>query len=210
MESAGLTESASPPAPPEASALDANERSFCETYYRLHPRLLAVAERYVDHDTARDAESQVLLRFWRKWPELSEEQRADQYIVRAVRNEAIDALKAQGAWTSIDDMEVEEQIDRQTAADHDATSRAVSVAEVLEETLAVMPPGRRAVLRLLNEERLTYKEAAEALGLSLGTIKTHYRLAMADLRAAYARAGHRVNQPPRALLTDPNGGSAHD
>jgi len=210
MESAGLTESASPPAPPEASALDANERSFCETYYRLHPRLLAVAERYVDHDTARDAESEVLLDVWRRWPNLDASQRSDEYIIRAVRYKAIDALKAQGAWTSIDDVEVEEQIDRQTAADHDATSRAVSVAEVLEEALAVMPPGRRAVVRLLNEERLTYKEAAETLGLSFGTIKTHYRLAMAELRAAYARAGHRVNQPPRALLTDPNGGSAND
>lgn len=207
-ESAGLVAAAPPPATPDASDLDAHERSFCEVYYRLHPRLLAVAERYVDRETACDAESQVLLKFWRMWPGLSPEKRADRYIVQAVKNEAIDALKAQGVWTSIED--AEEEVDRQTAADHDATSRAESVAEVLEEALAVMSPGRRTVVRLLNDDRLTYNEAAKALGVSLGTIKTQYRLAMAQLRAAYARAGHRVAQTPRALLTDPNGGADHD
>lgn len=209
-KSADRVATASPSAPPDASALDADEQSFCETYYRLHPRLLAVAERYVDHETARDAESDVLLRFWRKWPGLSAEQRSDRYIERAVRNQAIDALKAQGVWTSIEDVEVEEEVDRQTAADHEATSRAESVADVLEETLDAMPRARRAVLRLLREDRMTYMEAAKELGVSFGTIKTHYRLAMADLRAAYARAGHRVARGPRALLTDPNGGADHD
>lgn len=206
-ESAGLSAAAPPPAPPDASGLDADERSFCEVYYRLHPRLLAVAERFVDPETARDAESEALLKVWRIWPRLGAERRTDRYIVQAVRNAAIDALKAQDDSIHIDD--VEEEAEQQTAVDHDATERAQSVKDVLTETLATMPPGRRAVLRAINEERLTYKDAAALLGLSLGTIKTHYRLAMAQLRAAYTRAGYRVAQPPRALLTDPSAGDSN-
>lgn len=208
MESAGLVAAAPPAAPLDASGLDADERSFSEFYYRLHPTLLKVAERYVDPETARDAESSVLLDLWRRWAQLDAGQRSDEYVIRAVRYKAIDALKRQRAFTYLD--EAEEAVDRQTADEHDAAVGAASVREVLEETLAAMPPGRRAVLRYFYEERCTYQEAATALGLHLGTIKTHYRLAMADLRAAFVRAGHRVIQGPRALLPDPKGGADHD
>ena len=111
--------SARPSAPPDNAGLDQHERSFCEVYYRLHPRLLAVAERYLDRETARDTESETLLDLWRRWPQLTAEQRADEYVFRTE-----------------------------------------SLTEVLEAALAAMPPGRRAVVRLLNEERLTYKAAA--------------------------------------------------
>ena len=95
-ESAGLVAAAPPSAPPDNAGLDAHERSFCEVYYRLHPRLLAVAERYVDRETARDVRSESMLDFWRRWPQLTAEQRADAYLFRAVKNTAFDALKAQG------------------------------------------------------------------------------------------------------------------
>lgn len=207
----GLTVAATPATPlmpRDVSDLTEDERSFCEVFYRLDSRLLKVAERYVDPQTAQDARSEVLLRFWRRWPQLSEEQRADRYIVQAVKHAALDALKARGAWTSLD--EAEDEVERKAAEDYDAAASAASLQDLLDHTLAAMPPRRRAVLELLSEERVTYQQAAKALGISFGTIKTHYRLALAQLRGAYAKAGYLVEDAPRALLAAPTEGTGRD
>ena len=52
--------------------------------------------------------------------------------------------------------------------------------------------------------------AAEAMGLSVGTINTHMRLANKDLRTAFTRAGFRIENFQPAQLLAPKGDATND
>jgi RNA polymerase sigma-70 factor (ECF subfamily) len=184
------------------------EQLFCEAYYRLHGRLLDHAERFLDREAARDAAAEAMAQVWYRWPMLTAEQRGDPYFFRAVHNNVIDALKADSGLVSLEDAEPElEQL--AASAEPDQTGRDTA-ADVLDATLAAMPRRRREVFLLVREECLTYKEAAEALGLSESTINTHMHLAAGDLRAAFTRAGFRIANAQPARLPSPKGGATND
>ena len=66
--------------------------------------------------------------------------------------------------------------------------------EEVEEVLAAMaelPPAYRAALTLRHMQQLSYQEVADALGIPIGTVKTHLHRARAALKAKLA--ARRVN-----------------
>jgi RNA polymerase sigma-70 factor (ECF subfamily) len=62
---------------------------------------------------------------------------------------------------------------------------AVSREEVQEvlDAMAELPPAYRAALTLRHMQELSYQEVADALGIPLGTVKTHLHRARAALKA---------------------------
>jgi RNA polymerase sigma-70 factor (ECF subfamily) len=69
-----------------------------------------------------------------------------------------------------------ERLDARLAAD--ATSREVAAA------IAALDPGQRDVVLLVTWAELTYDQAAEALGIAEGTVRSRMNRARARLRAA--------------------------
>jgi len=63
--------------------------------------------------------------------------------------------------------------------------RREEVAEVVA-AMAELPPAYRAALTLRHMQQLSYQEVADALGLPLGTVKTHLHRARAALKARIA------------------------
>ena len=49
--------------------------------------------------------------------------------------------------------------------------------------MALLPPAYRAALTLRHMQQLSYQEVSEALGIPLGTVKTHLHRARAALKA---------------------------
>lgn len=174
-------------APPRLPAETDLEQLFREAYLRLHGRLIDHAERFLDSEAAADAVAQAMQELWERWPRLTPEQRNDKYIFGIVHHIVFDQLRAQGEFVSLEEAEAE--LDRQVERGVVAASRRDTAAEVLDEVLLHMPPRRREVLLLIKEEGFAYKEVAEILGVSEGTVNTHYRLAMETLRAAFVNAG---------------------
>jgi RNA polymerase sigma-70 factor (ECF subfamily) len=71
--------------------------------------------------------------------------------------------------------------------------RAEEVSEVLA-AMAELPPQYRAALTLRHLQQLSYQEVADALGIPLGTVKTHLHRARGQLRARLeARARRRTS-----------------
>ena len=189
------------------------ERVFAETYQRLHGSLLDFAERMVGKENARDVVGDAVLALWINLHSLTPGTLTDNYFFAAVRNRAYKVLDENMEIVSLEDAEIELERMAVREAGSSYGTRGDLRADVLDAALAAMPPRRRAVLLLVKEQGFGYEEAAEILGLSIGTINTHIRLANQHLRAAFERAGFRIINPqPRRLLSNrsPKGDATND
>ncbi len=196
-------------APPLQALAPELEELFLEAYRRLHGRVLDHAERFLDKDDASDAVGEAMSALWRRWRTLAPEKRTDQYVFGVVHYCVFAKLRERKEFVALDDAESE--LDRVVMNAAEERSGRDAIAEVLDETLAAMPPRRREVFLLIREESFTYREAAEVLGVSEGSINTHMRLANEQLRRAFTRAGFRIALPkPPARLPSPMGGADND
>lgn len=184
---------------PVLQADDAFERMFMEVYERVHDRAIDHAQRFLDKDEARDAFHAAMSDIWQRWKKLQPEQRSEAYCLGAVHRQAIKHARRNRRFVS--DHEVEEELAELVVGEIEAITRATTAADVLDATINSMPMRRREVLLLIHHFRFTYMEVAELLGLSLGTVKTHLRLACNDVRAAFRDRGFRLAQGdvPRLL-----------
>lgn len=184
------------------------DQLFIEAYHRLHGRLLDRAERFLDREEARDAEADAVADVWQRWPYLRPDQRSDEYFFRALHNAVIDAIRTRHPNVSLED--AEDELELSVARSAEMPSRTDTAADVLDLALATMSRRKREVLLLIREERFSYEQAAEALGLSTGTINRHYRLAMDHIRAAFTHAGFRIADLKPARLPSPERGISND
>ena len=196
-------------APPTPLATVDLEQLFVEAYQRLHGPVLNHAERFLSTDDACDAVGDAMAALWYRWPRLTpEQQQSEGYVFGVVHHCVFAKLRETSPLVSLED--AERELDRQAmAALPDLTGRDTA-ADVLDAALAAMPPRRREVLLLVYEHSFTYQEAAEALGLAVGSIKKHMYLAVEDLRAAFTRAGFRIASPQPARLPSPKGEVTND
>jgi RNA polymerase sigma factor (sigma-70 family) len=67
-------------------------------------------------------------------------------------------------------------------AQPDSGLEAAELRERIEATLAAMPAGMREAFLLVREDELSYREAAERLGVAVGTVHTQLSRANALLR----------------------------
>ena len=164
--------------------LKAFERVF-KDYYAL---MCSVAMDYVnDSAVCQTLTEDVLLNLWEKRAELDITTSLRAYLLRAVRNKCIDHLRAgrqsAGVLGYYDSME---GAFGYTMADgEDLFERLVSdeLEVLLEQAIAEMPEERRRVFMMVRMESRTYQEAADALGISVNTVKYHMKKAHAELQA---------------------------
>lgn len=184
------------------------ERSFSAVYVRLHAPLHAYAERFLDRDSARDAVADATVKLWKRWGDLTEEQRTDRYFFRAVHN-AVLTIKHRGAnKLSLEDGE--DELDVRAEKEFVVETGRDATYAVLDAAIAALPPRRREALLLVKEQSYSFAEAAEILGLRLDTIGTHVRLGLAQLRDAFRRAGFTIEDRRRAPSRSLEGGDTND
>lgn len=175
------------------------ERAWSEIYERLYPRFLRAAERVLDADAAEEAVQDGLFRAFERWPTLAPENRTDAYIRTAVWSRVVNECIRQQRHVEYT-LELEEQEAVPVLRPHDADG-GDDVAMIVDETIAAMPPQRRAVYVLFHEEGLTIREAAEALGIGYETARTHMKLANVWLKKHMPKAlqGYQLGRSHREL-----------
>lgn len=184
---------------PGLLATTSAERIWAEIYERLYPRMFRGAARVLDGDAAEEAVQEGLCRAFENWPTLAPEQRTDAYIRTAVWSRVINELNRQGRHVEYTE-ELEEQGAVPVLRAHDSDGKD-DVAMIVDETIAAMPPQRRAVYVLVHEEGLTIREAGETLGIGYESARTHIKLANAWLAKQLPKAlhGYRLGRGPREL-----------
>ena len=121
-----------------------------------------------DHHDAEDLVQSALIKVVPKWARIKD--RPEAYVRRVLARESVSRWRGR-RWREVTTDVVPE------ATYHDSTDRIV-----LLEDLLTLSPRQRAVLVLRYFDDLTEAETAAALGISVGTVKSQVRDALARLR----------------------------
>jgi RNA polymerase sigma-70 factor (ECF subfamily) len=166
-------------------------------------------------DAAEDATQEAFLSAYRAIGAL----RGDSFrnwLLRIVTNKCLDQLRTRKRrpTLALDALPVEPDnllyLADPGESPHQAAERQ-ALSQVLQEAIVALPADQRTVVVLVDVQGLTYRETAEVLGISLGTVKsrlsrarTHLRnrlLACREVLPAWVRQASRDVQtqiPPRA------------
>jgi len=145
-------------------------------------RLDSVARLIVrDQELARDAVQDTYIRAWRDLPGLRDPDRFDAWLHRLIVNASLDQVRRRRRRL----IEVElTPIEMPATTD---VAGEVADRDMLEEALARLEPGHRAVVVLHYFLGMPLPEVAAAIGIPLGTAKSRLHYALAAMKVAVVR-----------------------
>ena len=156
-----------------------DEAAFELLFREWYSRLAEHAWRLLgERDAAEDAVQEVMVGLWRARDRLPEASILPGYLHRAVRNRALNQLRARKGTMADPDGQM------LPAVEPDAPRRLEEeqLASQLSAALTALPPRTREVFLLSREQGLTYAGISETLGISVKTVETLMGRAIRALR----------------------------
>lgn len=189
---------------------------FVQTYERLYARMIDYAERHLGRGDGYDAVANAVADLWIRWWSLPPEKQTDKFMFGAVCH-SVSAMRRRQRregrrLASVEDAEVVYELEAGVARAVREGGRGDTRLDILDAALAALTPRQREVLLLVEDQDFSYQETADMLGIGYETVRTHFKKAMEELRAAFARAGYQVGgpkSPKRKLLASPKGGDTN-
>ena len=180
-------------------------QAFAALVHRYEHMLFGYLRRRLrDAALAEDVFQATFLRLYQKQDAFDADRRFRPWLFAVATNQAIDALRRARRHRSVD-------IDRRgfaadgrhvlvemVPASDDSPSRRLEDAERsarVHAAMAELSAAHRSVLTLVYERGVKYREAAELLGIPLGTVKSRLQGALHAMRAA----GRRFDLQPDGL-----------
>jgi RNA polymerase sigma-70 factor (ECF subfamily) len=170
----------------------AHEQTFVMVYEALFPRLCKFAERFVEHEDARDAVQSAMTLIWQRWPVIVVERPGPSFFFHAVR----DSIKLAWRGSYREGRKLERYFshirnDPPAQPPADAELERAELAAVIDAAVAGLPERCREAFVLVRENEFTYEQAAAAMAVSPLTAKKHMTFAQRALREAITDAGYR-------------------
>ena len=130
-----------------------------------------------DRELARDAVQEALIRAWRDVRVLRDPERFDAWLYRLTVHACLDQVRRRRRRV------IEVTIDTVQLAGASDLSGEIASRELVDQALAMLDPGHRAVVALHFLLGLPLREVADVLGIPLGTAKSRLHYALHTLRA---------------------------
>jgi RNA polymerase sigma-70 factor (sigma-E family) len=157
--------------------------SFAEIFETQRPRALRLAYAMAgDAEIAEDAVAEAFARTYRQWLKGAVRD-PEQYVRRAVVNEIRSFWRRRAVRRRYDERARTGELTTAASADR------LADADVLQRALMVLPPRVRAVVWLRVVEDMSEQQTADALGISLGSVKAYLSRGLERLRASLATEG---------------------
>ena len=161
-----------------------NEQAFESLYDATVGKLYALASAILRH--AQDAEDVVCATYEQAWESAAQydpgRASALGWLMMMCRSRALDQLRKRRLQTvTLTDVRSSET--DETAAPPDDLLALVQENSRVHEALATLSDERRRLVSLSFLRDLTHAEIAELTGMPLGTVKSHLRRALSQLRA---------------------------
>ena len=162
--------------------LSGDTDAYADLVERYGGRVYNVALRIThDPDAARDCAQDAFIRAYRALHQYDPSLPFGPWIFRITTNASLNFVQ-RGRGREITVEELPDDPAPLEAGPELTTVRKEDLEEVLA-AMAELPPAYRAALTLRHIQELSYQEVADALGIPLGTVKTHLHRARAALRS---------------------------
>jgi RNA polymerase sigma-70 factor (ECF subfamily) len=165
----------------KAIAADGEETSFRKLYNHFFARLYELAFHYTRSNLlAEEVVSDVFVKIWRQRGRLTEIENIQAYLLTAVRHQSFDTLKKQKPQMLYID-----QVEHELVASAAHPDQQLYTKEFLlffARCVDELPEKARIVFKLLKEDGLKYRQAAQVLNLSEKSIEMYMSTALRQLR----------------------------
>lgn len=157
------------------NSLEAYEVLF-KKYYKL--LCLQAALLLGDESEAEDLVQELFVEIWDKQIYCNIEQSPKAYFYRAVRNRCLNKIKRTKASKEKLDRYHEYRLNKKEPTWLEQKELATNMKNVLQK----LPPQRLRAFTLVYMEDMRYQDAADEMGISINSVKTHLKLALEVLR----------------------------
>ncbi len=149
---------------------DGAGEGFEEAFDDLFPRAVRLATRLLgDRAAAEDVAAEALARAYARWRKVGPLPYRDGWVLKVTTNLAIDRLRRRSP-----------EVWPEPAGDFE---EGVELRLALNAALLTLAPRQRQAIALRYLGGLSDKEVAQALGISLGSVKTHIHRGLRGLRS---------------------------
>ncbi len=163
--------------------------AFAALVERYGGRVFNIALRIAgDRDAADDCAQEAFVRAYRALHQYDPAYPFGPWLYRIVTNTSLNHVQRWRRHESTSDDDAPDIAEPAESGPEDFTIRREEVSEVLT-AMSEISPAYRAALTLRHIPQLSYQEVADALGLPLGTVKTHLHRARSALRAQLVKTG---------------------
>jgi RNA polymerase sigma-70 factor (ECF subfamily) len=187
--------------------VEGDRRAFGELVRRHRDRLWAVALRTIgDREEAADAVQDALLSAHRNAARFRGDAAVTTWLHRIVVNACLDRIRRRQAHPTVPLPDGSRSEDKPSGVEPAAPAPDHETALVVRAALAALPVDQRAAIVLVDVQGYPVAEAAEILGVAVGTIKSRcargrarMALALGDLRGGddgHPAAGNRAESAP--------------
>ena len=156
-----------------------DKEAFRLLYERYYPLFISFAKRMLkDEATAEDLMQNVFVKVWVGRANLNEDKNFRNYLLVAIRNEIYQyfrhAFKVERGGQDID------VVDGGMNVEVDMSAKELE--KKITGVIADMPQRRREIFSMSRYEKLSNKEIAQRLSLSVRTVEKHIENALSDIR----------------------------
>jgi RNA polymerase sigma factor (sigma-70 family) len=163
-------------------ALRNREKIAIEALYDMYSASLygIISRIIIDTATAEDVLQETFVKIWNSFTSYSTEKgRLFTWMVNVARNLAIDKLRSKDFKNQNKNQELENNV---TFIDEQNNTVYNPDLLGIKELVQTLKPDQKSILELVYFKGYTHVEAADELGIPLGTIKTRLRMAIQQLR----------------------------
>ena len=163
-------------------ALRNREKIAIEALYDMYSSSLygVISRIVVDTPTAEDVLQETFVKIWHSFSSYSTEKgRLFTWMINIARNLAIDKLRSKDFKNQNKNQELENNV---TSIDEQRNTIYKPELLGIKDLVETLKPEQKSILDLVYFKGYTHVEAAEELGIPLGTIKTRLRMAIQQLR----------------------------
>lgn len=157
---------------------------FRDLFERHYPRAVSIAYRSLgDMDMAEDTAMEAFARIYDSRQSYSARAKFSTFLFRVVVNLCLNASRRKRAiaMDELDESRVESP-----DSDPAVLAQRSAVGEAVREAVASLPGSQRMALVLTRYEAMSYSEAADAMGVSVGALESLLHRAKANLRKKLA------------------------
>lgn len=164
------------------SALTNREKIAVEALYDMYSSSLfgVISRIVIDIPVAEDVLQETFVKIWHSFSSYSTEKgRLFTWMVNIARNLAIDKIRSKDFKNQGKNRELENNV---TFIDEQRNTVYKPELLGIKELVETLKPDQKSIVDLVYFKGYTHVEAAEELGIPLGTIKTRLRMAIQLLR----------------------------